>query len=78
MKVTYSQSSDAVYIYLDFRATDNPKSTKGIVHRTDGDWPIHLDFTKEGKLFGIEIMAASKTVDISYLKKLDFVLTDKK
>lgn len=37
-----------------------------------GDWPVHLDFTEEGELLGVEIMDASKVIDVDYLKKLSF------
>ncbi|MDP3698188.1 MAG: DUF2283 domain-containing protein [Nanoarchaeota archaeon] len=75
MKITYDKSVDALYIYLLLEAESKTKS-KGIVAKTKGDWPVHLDFTKNGKLFGIEIMGASKVVDVSYLKKLRFERID--
>lgn len=46
---------------------------KGIVAETRGEWPVNLDFTKDNKLFGIEILQASKVVDIEYLRKLKFI-----
>lgn len=72
MKIEYDEQSDAVYIYLRPEAAD-PKTNSGIVAKTEGDWPVHFDFSKDGKLLGIEIMDASITVDIEYLKKLEFV-----
>ena len=72
MKITYDKSADALYIYLDARATISSKSLKGIVKKTGGDFPVQIDFTKEGKVFGIEILHASEMVDLEYLKTLDF------
>ena len=77
MKIEYDGSADAIYIYLIPEAT-NKKKRHGIVYQTGGDWPIHLDFTKDGRLVGIEIMDASKTINIDYLKKFKFERIDKK
>ena len=75
MEITYDKSVDAVYIYFMKKALNFMKS-EGIVTKTKGDWPIHLDFSKDGKLVGIEIMDASKIVDIDFLKKLKFIRID--
>jgi uncharacterized protein YuzE len=72
MKITYDKKADAVYIYTMPETTD-PKTAFGIVARTEGDWPVHLDFSKDGKLLGVEIMDASGTINIEYLRTLDFV-----
>ncbi len=72
MKITYDKSIDALYIYLRPETTEEKKN-HDIVAETKGTWPVHLDFSKDGKLFGIEIMDASKVIDIKYLKKLEFV-----
>ena len=72
MKITYDKSIDAIYIYM-IQETITEEKNSGIVDKTKGNWPIHLDFSKEGKLLGIEIMDASKTIDIESLKKLEFL-----
>lgn len=76
MKITYDKEANAVYIYLNPKAANKSKN-KGIVARTEGNWPIHLDFSKNDELLGIEIMDASKIVNLSYLKKLEFKRIDK-
>ena len=77
MKITYDKSVDALYIYLRPEAA-NKHRNKGIVARTEGEWPIHLDFSKEGDLLGIEIIGASHLVNLGYLKKLKFERIDKR
>lgn len=71
MKITYDKKANAIYIY--FRPQDKGK---GIVAKTEGFWPVHIDFTKDNKLFGIEIMDASGMVDIKTLKNLKFERID--
>jgi uncharacterized protein YuzE len=72
MKITYDKSVNALYFYLRPEAA-NPKKNRGIVAKTKGSWPVHLDFSKEGQLLGIEIMDADHLVNISYIKKLKFI-----
>lgn len=52
MKLKYDKESDAAYITL-------KESGPGEVVDTQGDWPIHIDSTKDGTVVGIEIMDAS-------------------
>ena len=52
MKLKYDKESDAAYIHL-------KEVTPGEVVDTQGDWPIHIDITKDGTVVGIEIMDAS-------------------
>lgn len=68
MKITYDKEADAVYIAI---------SERKEVVRTEGDWPIHMDFSKNDKLIGIEIMQASQMIDIDQLKKSKFLRIDK-
>jgi len=68
MKITYDSSADAIYICL-FPELDKKE---GIVEETTGKYPIHFDFTKDGKLFGIEILDASEFLKIENLKKVNF------
>lgn len=72
MKITYSKGVNAVYIYLRPEIEDK-KTSHGIVDKTTGDWPIHFDWSKDGKLLGIEIMDADREMNIDYIKKVDFV-----
>ena len=52
MKLKYDKESDAAYIHL-------KEVAPGEVVDTQGDWPIHIDSTKDGTVVGIEIMDAS-------------------
>jgi len=72
MRITYDKEADAVYIYL----LSGNKNKPEIVSETKGEWPIHIDFSKEGKLVGIEILQASQIVNIDNLKKLKFQRID--
>ena len=68
MLITYDKDADAVYLHF-----DPENATKfGVVKKTIGDYPIHLDFTKEGQLFGVEILEASTLLDINKLLKTNF------
>ena len=55
MNVTYDKYTDAAYVYL------LDKITAGAVARTiELKKDITLDFDKDGKLLGIEVLHASK------------------
>jgi len=58
MKVYYDDEVDAVYLKLSDEKPD------GVVEISEG---VNLDTTSDGKLAGIEILNASKMIDISTL-----------
>jgi len=66
MKIYYDNKVDALYIKL------GTKSPDGVVELSEG---INLDTTTKGKIIGIEILNASKRIDIttilSYHLELD-------
>ena len=65
MKITYDKDADAAYIYL------VDKILKGAVERTielNGD--ILLDFNKDKKLIGVEILHASKNMPKQAISKM--------
>ena len=66
MKVYYDGEVDALYLKL---GDENPE---GVIEISEG---VNLDTTPEGKLVGIEILKASKKMDIktilSYKLELD-------
>ena len=72
MKIRFSKNTDALYIYLNKYVGEGISKSEGIVKTTTGDWPVHVDWDKEGNILGIEIMNASKILDIEYLKKLEY------
>ena len=69
MKVHYDEEVDALYLKLGDQEPD------GAIEITEG---INIDTTTEGKLIGIEILNASKKIDIntilSYTLELDKVI----
>src|SRR3990167_8041566 len=73
MKVYYDKKVDALYIKL------GVKSPEGVVEISEG---VNLDTTSEGKIVGIEILDASKKIDIktilSYTLELDKKLLSQK
>ncbi len=58
MKFTYDKDTDAAYIYLDDSIKE--REAKKTIELNDN---IILDFDKNGKLIGIEILDASKTLN---------------
>lgn len=59
MKVTYDAQVDAAYIYL------TKKVSEPETRQVDDD--IALDFDEQGRLVGIEVLAASKRLDLTYV-----------
>ncbi len=66
MKVNYDEEIDALYIKLDENVPD------GVIEISEG---INIDTTSDGKLTGIEILKASKKMNIdtilTYTLELD-------
>jgi len=66
MKVYYDDEVDALYLKL------GNKKPEGVIEISEG---VNLDTTSEGKIVGIEILNASKKMDIktilSYTLELD-------
>lgn len=66
MKVYYDGEVDALYLKLDNKAPE------GVIEISEG---VNLDTTSEGKIVGIEILNASKKMNIktilSYTLELD-------
>lgn len=66
MKIKYDQSVDAAYLYL----TEEGDGHLTTVAISDPDLPgsIHLDFGVDGRLAGIEFLAASAVLPSALLK----------
>ena len=64
MKIEYDKEVDAAYIYLDGSIKDG-EVTQTIPVKEN----IILDYNKKGKLLGIEILNASKVIDLKVLEK---------
>jgi len=58
MKFEYDENVDAAYIYL-----EHPLKEKQIKDTIELNEDIILDFDKEGKLIGVEILNASKVLN---------------
>ncbi|MGD8264676.1 MAG: DUF2283 domain-containing protein [Desulfobacterales bacterium] len=73
MKVHYDKEVDALYLSLGDQKPD------GVIEITEG---INIDTTTDGKLTGIEILKASKKINIdtilSYTLELDKNILKKK
>ncbi len=68
MKVRYDSEVDAVYIKL------GKQKPEGVVEISEG---VNLDTTSENKIVGIEILNASKKIDIKTILSYEIEL-DKK
>lgn len=62
MKITFDKEADAAYIYIE-EETKEGASVKTIEVNED----IILDFDKDDKLLGIEILNASKNISREFL-----------
>jgi len=73
MKVFYDNEVDALYLKL------GKEKPEGVIEIAEG---VNLDTTQDGKLVGIEIIEASKKIDIqtilSYSLELDKKILEKK
>ncbi len=73
MKVYYDDEVDALYLKL------GEETPEGVIEISEG---VNLDTTSEGKLVGIEILEASRKIDIktilSYTLELDRNLLSQK
>lgn len=59
MRIVYDAQADAAYIYLAGHVSE-PKTRE-----VDPD--INLDFDAQGRLVGVEVLAASKRLDLARL-----------
>jgi uncharacterized protein YuzE len=66
VKISYDREVDALYL------TFSEEKPEGVTEISEG---VNLDITRQGKLVGIEILEASKKIDIktilSYTLELD-------
>ena len=64
MKVTYDAKFDLLYLAFDPSATG--------VRNEDAGEGVVLDISEDGRLAGIEILDASKVLDVSRLLPIEF------
>jgi len=68
MKVHYDNEVDALYIKL------GTKEPEGVIEISEG---VNIDTTSEGKIVGIEILDASKKIDIKTILSYTLELNKK-
>lgn len=66
MKLTYDATNDLLYIAFD----DEP----GPIRNGDASDGVVLDITVEGRIAGIEILDASKVLDLKRLLPVEYVI----
>jgi len=72
MKITYDNTIDAAYIYIVDVIPNNSINKTYICNQLEIDGHmINLDFNKEGRLVGIEILDASKCLPTEILEKAE-------
>ena len=68
MRITYDEEADAAYVYL-AGLVDKPET-----RQVNSD--VYLDFDENGRLLGVEVLAASKNLDLEYLASVIEILDD--
>jgi uncharacterized protein YuzE len=68
MKINYDHEVDALYIKLGNKTPD------GVIELIDG---INLDTTKDEKIVGIEILEASKRIDLKTILSYTIDINEK-
>lgn len=64
MKITYDKSDDAAYIKFDVAQDEDLQ-----YDHIEGEWPININISKNGKVMGIEILNASELMNTKYLEE---------
>ena len=62
MRITYDAEADAAYVYLT-ELVEEPE-TRTVTN------DVYMDFDEQGRLVGIEVLDASKLLDLTYLAPL--------
>lgn len=68
MRLTYDKQIDAAYLHLVDTIGPNQVSKTVPVDPREIDGEINLDFDRDGRLIGIEILAASRFLSRSLLE----------
>ncbi|MCL4213241.1 MAG: DUF2283 domain-containing protein [Gemmatimonadales bacterium] len=69
MKITYDESVDAAYIYLAVATEPGGVERTYCCDPLEVNGQIHLDFDKQGRLIGIEVLGASKLLPEGIIPK---------
>ncbi|MER5373254.1 DUF2283 domain-containing protein [Streptomyces sp. NPDC002553] len=68
LKVTYDEAADAAYVYFTDPQDRVPSARMYACDPVDVDGMINLDFDEQGRLIGIEILAAGSKPPESLLR----------
>lgn len=71
LRVTYDVEADAAYIYLSDEIGMGGVADSVPLDPAANRGMINLDFDAEGRLVGIEVLAASKRMPLGLLKDMD-------
>lgn len=66
MKFEYDKEADAAYIYIEYPIKDS-----GVKKTISLNENIILDFDKDGKLIGVEVLDASKVLNKNVLSEMN-------
>jgi uncharacterized protein YuzE len=71
MRLTYDRSVDAAYLYF----TKKPGSVKRtyVCDPTEIGGMINLDFDKDGRLLGVEVLGASQRLPAELLEQAEII-----
>jgi uncharacterized protein YuzE len=67
MRFEYDKQADAAYIYFEYPVEGEVKNTVGL------NEDINLDFDRQGKLLGVEILHASRVLNKKALLQAESV-----
>lgn len=73
MKITYDKRADAVYIYLVTNLGPREVKKTYPCDPIEVNGMINLDFDKEGRLVGIEILGAKSKLPKEFLEKAEII-----
>ncbi|MET7870407.1 DUF2283 domain-containing protein [Streptomyces cyaneofuscatus] len=76
VKVTYDKSADAAYVYFTEPQVHAHSARMYACDPVDVDGMIHLDFDEEGRLLGIEVLAAGSKLPEYLLKSAERLDTE--
>jgi uncharacterized protein YuzE len=71
MKVTYDSTADAAYIYLLARIEPGGVKMTYTCDPIETNAEINLDFDASGRLIGIEVLGASRTLPPELLREAE-------
>lgn len=70
LKVTYDKKANAVYLYFTKSIGEGEVDTTGVIadESTGNSHNVNIDFDKNGKVLGLEIIDADKTLASDFME----------